>query len=423
MPVRPCIALLGGRGAVERRRVRGVDAEQAAFVLAGDVRHARRRIEHADQALREHADQARRQQERLDAHVAQARDGADGRVRVQRRHHEVARQARLHGDLGRLEVADLADHHDVGVLAQDRAQAARERHLDLRVDLRLADAVDVILDRILDGQDVAREVVDALERRVQRRRLAGAGRAGDEQDAVRPMDELVHRGLVAVGHAEARQREPARLLVEQAQHDALAVPRRDRRDAHVDGAARDPQRDAAVLRQALLGDVELRHDLDARHDERRDGALRLQHLAQHAVDAKPHRHAVLVRLDVNVGRVVLDGLRQERVDEANDRRLVVAVDQVRRLGQLLRDGEQVRVVVQALRPSSSRRRFRRRSAAWRRTSRRRPRRSAPACPRSAAPRRGSAPRRRFCRWLPPFRRASSWISTPWRFANANGKFR
>ena len=55
----------------------------------------------------------------------------------------------------RLEVADLADHDDVGILAQDRAQAARERHLDLRVDLRLADAVDVVLDRILDGHDVA----------------------------------------------------------------------------------------------------------------------------------------------------------------------------------------------------------------------------------------------------------------------------
>ncbi len=138
------------------------------------------------------------------------------------------------------------------------------------------------------------------------------------------------------------------MLVEQAQHDALAVPRRDRRDAHVDGAARDSQRDAAVLRQALLGDVELRHDLDARHDERRDGAFRLQHLAQHAVDAEPHRHAVLERLDVNVRGVVLDRLRQQRVDEPDDRRFVVAVDEVRRLGKLLRDGEEVRVVVEPL---------------------------------------------------------------------------
>ena len=98
---------------------------------------------------------------------------------------------RLHGDLRGLEVADFADHDDVRVLAQDRAQPARERHLDARVDLRLADAVDVVLDRVLDRHDVARAVVDAIERGVQRRRLAGAGRAGDEQDAVRLVDQLV----------------------------------------------------------------------------------------------------------------------------------------------------------------------------------------------------------------------------------------
>ena len=186
------------------------------------------------------------------------------------------------------------------------------------------------------------------------------------------------------------ERQAARLLVEQAQHDALAVPRRDRRDAHVDGAARDAQRDAAVLRQALLGDVELRHDLDARYDERRDGAFRLQHLAQHAVDAEPHRHAVLVRLDVDVRGVVLDRLRQQRVDEPDDRRFVVAVDQVRRLGKLLRDGEQVRVVVEPLDHRHRGAAFVGRLQRARRTSRGRPRRSARARRRSAAPRRCSA---------------------------------
>ena len=112
-------------------------------------------LEHPHQALGEHADQARGEQERLDAHVAQARDGAGRGVGVQRREHQVAGEARLHGDLRGLEVADLADHHHVRVLAQDGAQAARESHLDLGVHLRLADAVDVVLDRVLDRHDVA----------------------------------------------------------------------------------------------------------------------------------------------------------------------------------------------------------------------------------------------------------------------------
>ena len=52
--------------------------------------------------------------------------------------------------------------------------------------------------------------------------------------------------------------------VEQSQHDALAERGRYRRDAQVDVAACDAQPDSAILRQALLGDIQTRHDLDAR---------------------------------------------------------------------------------------------------------------------------------------------------------------
>ena len=113
-----------------------------------------------------------------------------------------------------------------------------------------------------------------------------------------------------------------------------------RRDAHVDRAAGDAQADAAVLRQAFFGDVELRHDLDARDQQRRDRALRPQHLAQHAVDAEAHDEPVLVRLDVDVGGVFLDRLRQHRIDQADDRGVVVALHEIGRLRQFLgRPGE------------------------------------------------------------------------------------
>ncbi len=49
-------------------------------------------------------------------------------------------------------VADFADHDDVGVLAQGRAQSADERIFF--ADLRLHDAGEVILDRVLDGDDL-----------------------------------------------------------------------------------------------------------------------------------------------------------------------------------------------------------------------------------------------------------------------------
>ena len=62
--------------------------------------------------------------------------------------------------------------------------------------------------------------------------------------------------------------------------------------------------DAAVLRQALLGDVQLGHDLQAR-DDRRLEVLDLRRdrgFHQHAVNAVADAQLVLERLDVDVGR-------------------------------------------------------------------------------------------------------------------------
>ena len=99
----------------------------------------------------------------------------------------------LHRDLGGFEIADFTDHHHVGVLAKDRAQAAREGHLDLGVHLRLADPFHVVLDGVFHRHDVAALVVEHGECRVERGGLARARRAGDEQDAVRAEDDPLQR--------------------------------------------------------------------------------------------------------------------------------------------------------------------------------------------------------------------------------------
>ena len=136
--------------------------------------------------------------------------------------------------------------------------------LELTWDLR--DALELILDRILDGEDVEVGRVDLGQAGVQRRRLAGAGRAGDEHDAVRALDELVDDHEVIVAEADVGEVEEHARAIEQTDRDALAVDAGRGRDAHVDVLAGDLAADAAVLRQALLGDVEAGHDLDARQD-------------------------------------------------------------------------------------------------------------------------------------------------------------
>ena len=89
-------------------------------------------------------------------------------------------------------------------------------------------------------------------------RLARTGRSGDQKYAVRPLDRFGSSSRSVAGAMPSWcEIELAGLFVEQAQHDALAVAGRNRRHAHVDRTAGDAQADAAVLRQAFLGDVEL----------------------------------------------------------------------------------------------------------------------------------------------------------------------
>ncbi len=73
--------------------------------------------------------------------------------------------AALMRDLGRLEVADFADHDHVRVLAQERAQRRGERQADLRVDVDLVDARHVDFRRVLGGRDVAVFGVEDVEAR------------------------------------------------------------------------------------------------------------------------------------------------------------------------------------------------------------------------------------------------------------------
>ena len=110
-----------------------------------------------------------------------------------------------------------------------------------------------------------------------------------------------------------------RFLVEDADDRVLAVHARHDRDAEVDRLPRQAQLEASVLRHALLGDVELGHDLDARDDRAVEAAVDRPHRRlQHAVDAVLHVHRVVAGLDVNVARPALNRGVDGRVDQPDD---------------------------------------------------------------------------------------------------------
>jgi hypothetical protein len=101
-----------------------------------------------------------------------------------------------------------------------------------------------------------------------------------------------------------------------------------RDDTDVDVVAVDGQAHPAVLGQAPLGDVQLGHDLHARHHAAHhalgDGGRR----GQDAVDAEAHAHLVAVGLEVDVRRRHLHRLGHDRVHELDDRGVVGRLEQV-----------------------------------------------------------------------------------------------
>ena len=132
--------------------------------------------------------------------------------------HEVAGLGGGQRGRDRLEVAHLADQDHIGVLSQRGAEAEGEVRR-VGADLALVDDRALVLvqelDRVLDRQDVVLVLaVDHVEHRRQRRRLARAGRPGDEDEAARFGDQLAQH----LGHAEGV--EARNLLRDQAEGGA-----------------------------------------------------------------------------------------------------------------------------------------------------------------------------------------------------------
>ena len=236
----------------------------------------------------------------------------------------------LDGGAAGFEVADFADHHHVRVVTQDGAQPLLEGHAHRCVDRNLVHPGQVVFHRVLDCEHLQPGPDNGIQRRVERRRLARAGRPGDEENAVGPVNDALEDPERPLIHPELRQREKHVRLVEKTHDDALAEEHRDHAHAHVNLPPADVELDAPVLRDAALGDVEVRENLDAADDGRGEAVHLRRHggFLQHAVNAVADRHVVLVRLDVNVARPLVDGFEDDLVDELDDAGLLRGFEQI-----------------------------------------------------------------------------------------------
>ena len=115
-------------------RKRGMKMTRRRHLLLATV------AESPDEPLRHDPAHGGGNQEIGHAHIHETRDGACSVIGVKRRQHTVSGQRRLACDLGRLEIADLTDQDDVGILPDERPKRIGKAKTDLRFDLDLIDA-------------------------------------------------------------------------------------------------------------------------------------------------------------------------------------------------------------------------------------------------------------------------------------------
>ena len=114
-------------------------------------------------------------------------------------------QGRTNGDISRLAVTDLTDHDDVRILTNDRPKTAGESQSALGPNGDLVDALEVILDRVFDGDDFFLGRIDLAKGAIERRRLATAGRAANKVDAVGTAQDFLESMVCLRRHAQPPQ--------------------------------------------------------------------------------------------------------------------------------------------------------------------------------------------------------------------------
>ena len=303
-------------GLETKRLIAGIGGDiggcEDAFLLAAIAQDA-------DQPLRDHRPQRRFEQETLDAEIEQARHRRSRGFRVQGGQHEMAGEGRMNGDTGCLGIAHFAHHDDIWILADESPHRGGESKADRGFHLRLIHALNFIFDRILDGQNLPRGLVEERQHGRESRRLAAAGRPGHDDQAMRQRQQLAHDLLVPRKQAEFGEIEQAAIARQEADHGRFAMLRRHGGDANIDVRARDPQPCRAILRQAPFGDVEAGQNLDPRDQRLRQGIGRRGHGAEQTIDPHAHHEAVAERFDMDIAGPQLHGFFEHVVDRAHHR--------------------------------------------------------------------------------------------------------
>src|SRR4029077_20444796 len=141
---------------------------------------------------------------------------------------------------------------------------------------------------------------DLSQAGIQRGCLSGAGRAGDNENAIWFLDDLENVIIDVIGHSKILEIEIGARSVQHAQHHTLAERSREGRHTEIDRVAVDDPKDTTILGQTALGNVQIGYNLDARYNGKGEMAGRGIHLIEGTVHPVADFEFGLKRLKMDV---------------------------------------------------------------------------------------------------------------------------
>ena len=208
---------------------------------------------------------------------------------------------RFDGDVSGFEVAYLAYHDDVRVLAQKRFQCDRKSQAGLVIHVDLIDARQRDFGRVFGGGNVDARLVQQVQAGVQRHGLAGSCGTSDQNHSVGPVDGFEKPPFFFRLVAQRIDPQLGAARIKDTDHNFFAKQRWQGTDTEINDAIRTHlQLHLAVLWHPFFGDIHFGYDLDTRGQLVLDGNRRRSNFAQFPVNPEPYPVGVFIRLEMQV---------------------------------------------------------------------------------------------------------------------------
>ncbi len=142
------------------------------------------------------------------------------------------------------------------------------------------------------------------------------------------MDQPIEYLQVVGGKPDILQLQEDAGFVQKPHHDAFPVGSGDDGNPDIDVLPGNGDSNSAVLGESLFGDVQPRHDLHPGGDARLDPLGRGQHVIEDSIDAVTNYQIPFEWLDVDIACPLFDGLKEDRVHQANHRSLIGRIEEI-----------------------------------------------------------------------------------------------